>query len=179
MSSATGRAHWLAALTLCLGIFPTTGALAQLSEVPCDQVQRVYTAYANEVMSVGGRVRAAETSGVNFQSVTMQDGYDLERYPLGTSEAAARSEFRMNVYSNVITGYFAEVFTGRTRVDRSQLWWSSNGALWLRSLTWGNSWTQLQRVTCYLDPQWQVTIEAQADEPGYATDFYTFVLRPE
>jgi len=126
---------------------------------------------------IGGRVTAR--GGLGFSSFTMADGYQLYANPLGTLGASTRSVFNAWKGSSHFTGPFHEVFPGRgnTDVDRWDFWASRYGTFWLRSITWGGTWGQLQGVTCYRGPQNQTIVTGYSHVAGYGTDFWTFVLK--
>jgi hypothetical protein len=125
---------------------------------------------------VGTRVTARGSFG--FSSFTMRNGYQVATTPLHTSGAATQSVFTANKGNAHYTGPFHEVFPGRGNgdVDRWDFWASRSGAFWLRSITWNGAWQQLQGVTCYRGPGNQTVVTGHISNPGFGTDFWTFVL---
>lgn len=126
---------------------------------------------------VGVRVSARGTLG--FASFTMRDGYQVESTPLHTAAAATRAVFTASRYnSEVYTGYYHEVFPGRGNGDEDRwgFWVNRSGQLWLKAITWGGNWTLMPNVTCYDGPQGQLVMVTQSDNPGFGTDFFTFVM---
>jgi hypothetical protein len=125
---------------------------------------------------VGVRLSARGTFG--FSSFTMANGYNLSTTPLNTPAAASQSTFTANKGSNNYEGLFREVFPGRGNndVDQWDFWVYKTGEVWLRSITWGGSWAQLQGVTCSRTPQNQTAITGYSYTPGYGTDYWTFVV---
>ncbi len=122
--------------------------------------------------------RTTARGGLGFTSFTMDDSYSLATTPLNTPAAAGRSVFTANRGSSHYTGPFNEVFPGRGNndVDRWDFWVYRTGALWLRSITWGGGWAQLQGVACFRGPQNQTVMTGYLHVAGYGTDFWTFVL---
>jgi len=125
---------------------------------------------------VGTRVTARGNTG--FSAFTMRDGYNVATTPLHTSGAATQSVFSAYKGNAHFTGPFSEVFPGRgnSDVDREDFWVSRTGTFWLRAITWGGTWTQLQNVICYSGPGTQTVVTGYIHIPGWGTDFWTFVL---
>lgn len=125
---------------------------------------------------VGTRLTARGDLG--FSSFTMQNNYNVATNPVGTPGAASRSVFTLSKGSSHYAGPFSEVFPGRSNanVDRWDFWVYRTGAVWLRSITWGGAWTQMQNVTCHRGPNTQTVVTGMFHVAGYGTDFWTFVL---
>lgn len=125
---------------------------------------------------VGTRLTARDSFG--FSSFTMGNGYSVSTNPIGTPGASYRSVFTASKGSSHYSGPFHEVFPGRTNgnVDRWDFWVYRTGTVWLRSITWGGAWTQLQNTVCYRGPNGQTVVSGLSHVAGYGTDFWTFVL---
>jgi hypothetical protein len=130
----------------------------------------------------GVRVTARGTFG--FSAFTMQNRYQVETYPLHTPGAAQRQTFfayrNRNTNAN-FSGYFHEVFPDRGNgdEDRWEFWVGRGGRFYLRSITWGGGWGLMQRPVCYAGPGGQLVVTGQFDNPGFGTDFWTFVMAPD
>lgn len=99
---------------------------------------------------VGTRMTARGFHG--FSSFTMNDGYQVETYPLHTPGAATRSTFFAGrTGSDAFSGYFHDVFPGRGNgdEDRWRLWVGRGGTFWLQSITWNGPWQPIQSPVCY------------------------------
>jgi hypothetical protein len=131
--------------------------------------------------AIGTRVTARSSFG--FSSFSMSDGYQVETNPLHTAPAASRSIFDVPKLTalRAFNGEFNEVFPGRGNGDEDgwSFWVGSDGKFWLRSTTWGGSWTPLTSAVCYRGPGEQFVVTAQASAPGWGTDFWTFLLAPD
>lgn len=123
-------------------------------------------------------VRLTTRGSFGFTSFTMRSSYQLSTTPLNTPAAANQSTFIANKGSSHYTGPFHEVFPGRgnSDVDSWDFWVYKTGEVWLRSVTWGGSWAQLQGVTCSRNPQHQTAITGYSYVPGYGTDYWMFVV---
>lgn len=153
-------------------------ALPASTPVACGTVLTDYHNRFQWLELIGTRVTARGVHG--FSSFTMENGYNVAAHPLHTPGAASRSIFTASKGATHFAGPFHEVFPGRgsSDVDRWEFWVYRTGALWLRSITWGGSWTSLQGVTCYRGPQSQLVVTGHISNPGFGTDFWTFVIRP-
>jgi hypothetical protein len=154
-----------------------TTAAAQPATVSCGTaIDGYFTGTGDWLDVIATRVTARGTFG--FSSFTMANGYQVATTPLHTSGAATQSWFSANRGSSHYAGPFHEVFPGRGNgdVDRWDFWVYRSGALWLRSITWGGAWAQLQGVTCYRGPGSQTIITGYSHAPGWSTEFWTFVV---
>jgi hypothetical protein len=159
---------------------PTSAA----TPVSCSVQVNEYLEAGNGVdwlATVGVRVTAR--GGFGFSSFTMGNNYQVETDPLHTPGAAQRSTFY--AYKNIDTnayfsGYFHEVFPGRGNgdEDRWEFLVGRGGLFYLRSVTWGGIWTLLQSPVCYAGPDRQLVVTGYIDNPGFGTDFWTFVMAP-
>jgi hypothetical protein len=166
-------------LAIVLGAALHALPAAAATPVSCGPVVNGYLdGGASSLAVVGTSVTARNSFG--FSTFTMEDGYQVETYPLHTAGSAARSVFKaMKTGSDAFSGYFHIVFPGRGNgdEDRSVLWVSRGGWFWLQSITWGGSWMQLQSVVCYAGPSGQLVVTGHIDNPGFGTDFWSFVMQ--
>lgn len=115
-----------------------------------------------------------------FSRFTMAQGYQVETKPLHTSAAATSSTFTLGyaTASDAFTGELTEVLPGRGNgdEDRTAMWVGRGGNVWLRSITWNGGWVMLQGVVCYAGPGNQLVVTGHIDNPGFGSDFWSFVL---
>jgi hypothetical protein len=166
-------------LALVLGAALHASPAVAANPVSCSSVVNGYLDEgAYQLTVVGTRVTARGWLG--FSAFTMKDGFQIETDPLHTSAAAAQRTFTAARSGNdAFSGYFHTVFTDRGNgdEDRSRLWVGRGGTFWLLSITWGGSWVQLQSTVCYTGPQGQLVVTGHIDNPGFGTDFWTFVMQ--
>jgi hypothetical protein len=152
-------------------------AVAAPTVVPCGTALNTLYGSSDYLEIVG--TRATSRNSFGFTSFTMANGYSLASTPLNTPAAANQSIFYAYKGSgSYFEGLYNEVFPGRGNndVDQWDFWVYSSGALWLRSVTWGGSWTLLQGAVCYAGPQHQIVVTGWFDTPGYGSDFWSFVI---
>lgn len=168
-------------LPAILGIILYVSPAAAQSPVACGTVVAGYldAPYPGSdwLDVIGTRVTARDVLG--FSSFTMADGYQVETHPLHTAAAGARSLFTAPRNGNAYTGYYHEVFPGRGSgaEDRWQFWIDRGGSVYLRSLTWNGAWALMQNVVCYSGPSGQLVVIGLFNNPGFGTDYWTFVMR--
>jgi|GEM_PF-6943229 hypothetical protein len=126
----------------------------------------------------GVRLTARGTHG--FTAFTMQNGFQIETYPVHTPGFASRNTFYLdpNPARTQFSGIFTEVFTDRGNgdEDRWRMRLSTNGKLEIQSITWNGAYQTLQAPVCYRGPTGQIVMTAHKDNPGYGSDFWTFVF---
>ncbi|WNG47409.1 hypothetical protein F0U60_27260 [Archangium minus] len=168
-------------LPAILGIILYVSPAAAQSPVSCGTVVAGYldAPYAGSdwLEIVGSRVVARGSFG--FSSFTMADGYQVESTPLHTAAAGGRSVFSAPRSGSAYTGNFHEVFPGRGNgdEDRWQFWIERSGSVYLRSITWNGSWAPMQNVVCYTGSSGQLVVVGLINNPGFGTDYWTFVMR--
>lgn len=174
--------HIIAKLTSVL-LVSAVGLLSTQSAAAAPQVScaagmnRLMPDEGHWLNVVGTRVTARGAFG--FSSFTMRDGFQIESTPLHTPAVSTQTVFTANRHnSDVYTGYYHEVFPerGNGDEDRWQFWVNRSGQLWLRSVTWGGSWKNITNVTCFEGPEDQLVMVAHVDNPGFGTDFLTFLM---
>lgn len=165
------------AIVLSAALYASPAAAA--TPVSCSSVVNGYLdAGGGWLTIVGTRVTARGWLG--FSSFTMNDGYQVETKPLHTPAAAAQSTFTAGKTGNdAFSGYFHDVFPGRGNgdEDRWRLWVGRGGLFWLQSITWSGSWQLMQSPVCYTGPNGQLVVTGHFDNPGFGTDYWTFVMQ--
>ena len=164
------------AATLSLAACLTSLDASARTPVPCN------TAIASLMNGgwinvIGTRVTARGEMG--FSGFTMQDAYQLERQPLHTVDAGRRSTINLfpNLSASTFSGHFHEVFPGRGNGDEDR--WVlrvKRSGVYLQSITWNGASTVLPNTVCYSGPGHQVVITGHIDNPGFGTDYWTFVM---
>jgi hypothetical protein len=164
-------------VVVALGLtFHAATAAAQPATVSCGSAIDGYFGGVGDWLDVVG-TRTTARGDFGFSGFTMANGFQIATTPLHTAPARNSSVFSANKGSSHYAGPFHEVFPGRGNgdVDRWDFWVYRTGAVWLRSITWSGSWTQLQGVTCFRGPQNQTVIRGYIHTPGWGTDYWTFV----
>jgi hypothetical protein len=149
-------------------------------QVPCGTaINGYYTGGGDWLDVVGTDVTARGVFG--FSAFTMAPTYNLATTPIGSASAANQRSFTAVKHSGYYEGQFHEVFPDRANpdVDLSDFWASTGGGFWLRSITWNGGWTALQGATCFAGPDGQTVIHGYIENPGFGTDYWTFVVRAE
>lgn len=169
-------AKGLGALTVALGavLFSPTASAAPV--VPCSTgIGSLFPDNGTWLSISSARVTAR--GHIGFTAFSMADGYQIETTPLNTPAAAqAHHFFAYRSDTNVYSGYFHLVFTDRSNPheDRWQIWINRAGNIWVRPAA--GTWTLLPNPVCYRGPENQIVVTANVDNPGFGTDFWTFVM---
>jgi hypothetical protein len=168
------------ATSICLiapVIFSVPQSIAN-TPVSCRGVITSAMAYAPWFDVKGSRVTAR--NGLGFTAFTMANGFQIETYPLHTPASVGGNTFTLSPNSTYtqFTGIFTEVFTdrGNNDEDRWRMRLKNTGTLELQSITWGGAYKLLQTPVCYRGPGDQIVMTGHVDNPGFGSDFWSFVF---
>ena len=175
----------LSASSLCVGaLLASMGASSKASaaeEVSCSTAINALMATNPLAFYVFG-TRATARNSHGFSSFSMEDGFQIENVPVNDPEFPRHRTFAANRRdARNYEGPFHEVFTdrGNGAEARTHFWVREGGQFWLRSITYNTSWQILQGVQCFEGPQEQLVVRGHLDNPGFGTDYWTFVLKPD
>jgi len=163
----------IAGLVGCLAL--AGGAEAQVS--CANKANQFLTLAVGEFPSL--EVSGARANGRGFASFIMDVSFQVEAKTLGTPAGADRSAFYAVPNGNAFLGDFHEVFPDRSNgdEDRWSFFFGRDGALWLRSVTYGGAWARMSNVACYNGTASnKLVITGQFPDTGFGFDAWSFVV---